>query len=203
MLQYKIYMKQILPISKEEMTKRYFAKVDQVCEDIDWKTTFGPEEICDMIYDILEKSVQLKNDGWHPIIYCGVKTVNDHVYEIENIEDQMEDLEERALHKNMGGQMGYPINSITNNLEPVDLSNVSHIVSGVQFEDGILWAKIDPIDSPKGRQLKAFMELDLVEFTHIAEGEIEERHGTKYVRVDKIIGVHAILKEPETNTNNE
>lgn len=48
-----------MTINKKELYKLYMQWVDQVSEDLDWKTTFGPEEIVYAIADILEKHPEL------------------------------------------------------------------------------------------------------------------------------------------------
>ena len=50
-------------INKEELFKLYMQWVDQVSEDLDWKTSFGPEEIVYSIANILETNPQLINNG--------------------------------------------------------------------------------------------------------------------------------------------
>jgi hypothetical protein len=48
-----------MKINKEELYKLYMEWVDEVAEECDWKTTFGPEEIVEAIATILEKNPQL------------------------------------------------------------------------------------------------------------------------------------------------
>ena len=52
-----------MEINKEELFKLYMEKVNQIAEDCDWVTSFGPEEIVDMIANILENNPQLINDS--------------------------------------------------------------------------------------------------------------------------------------------
>lgn len=46
-------------IDEDELFKLYMTWVNQVCEDIDWKTNFGPEEIVGAISRILEENPKL------------------------------------------------------------------------------------------------------------------------------------------------
>jgi hypothetical protein len=48
-----------MKINKDELYKLYMQWVDQVTEDCDWKTSFGPEEIVHAIANILETNPQL------------------------------------------------------------------------------------------------------------------------------------------------
>ena len=48
-----------MKINKEELYKLYMEWVDQVTEECDWKTSFGPEEIVNAIANILETNPQL------------------------------------------------------------------------------------------------------------------------------------------------
>ena len=52
-----------MQINKEELYKLYMEWVNQVAEDCDWKTSFGPEEIVHSIANILETNPQLINNG--------------------------------------------------------------------------------------------------------------------------------------------
>ena len=52
-----------MQINKEQLYKLYMEWVDNVTEECDWKTSFGPEEIVYAIAKILETNPQLiKND---------------------------------------------------------------------------------------------------------------------------------------------
>jgi len=48
-----------MKIDKEELFKLYMEWVDKVSEDLDWKTHFGPEEIVNVIVNIIENNPQL------------------------------------------------------------------------------------------------------------------------------------------------
>ena len=48
-----------MKINKEELYKLYMEWVDQVTEECDWKTSFGPEEIVNAITYILETNPHL------------------------------------------------------------------------------------------------------------------------------------------------
>ena len=51
-----------MEINKDELYKLYMQWVDQVTEDCDWKTSFGPEEIVHAIANILETNPQLVSE---------------------------------------------------------------------------------------------------------------------------------------------
>jgi len=48
-----------LEIDRDELFKLYMRRVDFITEECDWVTNFGPEEIVNMIADILENNPQL------------------------------------------------------------------------------------------------------------------------------------------------
>ena len=48
-----------MEINKKELFDLYMKWVDEVTEECDWKTTFGPEEIVYAISSILENNPQL------------------------------------------------------------------------------------------------------------------------------------------------
>jgi hypothetical protein len=52
-----------MKINKDELYKLYMEKVNQIAEDCDWITSFGPEEIVNMIANILENNPQLIDNG--------------------------------------------------------------------------------------------------------------------------------------------
>jgi hypothetical protein len=51
-----------MEINKEELYKLYMQWVNQVSEECDWKTHFGPEEIVYAIANILESNPNLINN---------------------------------------------------------------------------------------------------------------------------------------------
>lgn len=48
-----------LKINKEELLSLYMKQVDDICEECDWKTSFGPKEIISIIVNILETNKDL------------------------------------------------------------------------------------------------------------------------------------------------
>lgn len=48
-----------MQIDREKLFELYMKKVNQIAEDCDWKTSFGPEEIVNMIATILETNPEL------------------------------------------------------------------------------------------------------------------------------------------------
>ena len=56
-----------MKINKEELYKLYMKWVDEVTEECDWKTSFGPEEIVHSLVRILEDNPHLiKYNGYSP-----------------------------------------------------------------------------------------------------------------------------------------
>ena len=51
-----------MKINREALYIMYMEKVGKISDDIDWKTQFGPEEIVDMIADIIEKESKILID---------------------------------------------------------------------------------------------------------------------------------------------
>jgi hypothetical protein len=51
-------MKQI-KIDRTVLHEIYMDHVNQICEDLEWKTHFGPKEIVDIMATILEKNPEL------------------------------------------------------------------------------------------------------------------------------------------------
>ena len=52
-----------MKINREELYKLYMEWVEQVTEECDWKTSFGPEEIVGAIATILENNPHLYDDN--------------------------------------------------------------------------------------------------------------------------------------------
>jgi hypothetical protein len=48
-----------MKINKEELYKLYMEKVDFICEECDWVTNFGSEEIVGIIASIIENNPNL------------------------------------------------------------------------------------------------------------------------------------------------
>lgn len=188
-------------ISREELKRRYLAQVDQIATDIDWKTQFGPEEICDIIYDIIDSEAETFGSNFYPVIYCGVKNSNGRIYENEEVSKHIEDLNKMCEAGKFVGQIGYPINELSNQLEDISLSNASHVVRGFSMDAGILWASIEVLDTPQGKLLQGLLDRKLVVFRPVVEGSVETLGETDYARINKFIGVHAINASEDSYNN--
>ena len=46
-------------LTREELYEEYMRIVNEICENCDWKSTFEPKEICDIIYNIIYKEEDL------------------------------------------------------------------------------------------------------------------------------------------------
>jgi len=55
-------MSEQIKIDRKNLYKIYMKMVDDVAEDLDWKTNFSPKEIVDMLSTILEKNPDLITD---------------------------------------------------------------------------------------------------------------------------------------------
>lgn len=51
-----------MTIDREKLFELYMGVVNRIAEDCDWVTNFGPEEIVNMIADILESTPNLIKD---------------------------------------------------------------------------------------------------------------------------------------------
>lgn len=178
-------------LSKKELTRRYRAKVDRIATDLDWKTHFGPDEICDIIHDIITDSASGEHDGWHPVLYCGINTINGRQYQAENVDDILPALKDKVNAKFMLGQLGYPLND-DGSYKDVSFKDATHTVTDFKFIGGVLWAKVDILDTPKGHDLRNLMNQDLVVFRTMSEGEVETIYDSEYAVIHDIIGIHAI-----------
>jgi hypothetical protein len=45
-----------MKIDRDELFRLYMLKVNEICEECDWVTSFGPEEIINMVADIVESN---------------------------------------------------------------------------------------------------------------------------------------------------
>jgi hypothetical protein len=48
-----------MQIDREKLHEMYMAKVNQIAEECDWVTSFGPQAIVNMIADIIESTPEL------------------------------------------------------------------------------------------------------------------------------------------------
>jgi hypothetical protein len=103
-----------MKINKEELHKLYMEWVDEVAEECDWKTTFGPEEIVEAIATILEKNP-------YKFILTDESVNNDYMeYSIENTLNQI-----RLNEKKVKMLKEHPLTNTLINLKDFmeDLSN--------------------------------------------------------------------------------
>ncbi len=52
-----------MTINRKQLYTLYMAKVSEICETNDWKTQFGPEEIVNLIADIIEEDNGVVESG--------------------------------------------------------------------------------------------------------------------------------------------
>jgi len=50
-----------LPITKKELLKEYTRRINKICDDLDWKTTFSGQEVCGLIHEIMIKNGLVTN----------------------------------------------------------------------------------------------------------------------------------------------
>lgn len=48
-----------IKIDRKTLHNLYMKEVEQICEDLEWKTHFSPKEIVDLIATLLEKNTNL------------------------------------------------------------------------------------------------------------------------------------------------
>jgi len=89
-----------MKINKEALYALYMEWVDQVTEECDWKTSFGPEEIVNAIAHILETNPHLYE-------YCKGLTIEERELSLEerwNLYFKLNP-EFRLVHENMNKQI--------------------------------------------------------------------------------------------------
>jgi hypothetical protein len=52
-------MSDTIKVDKEKLYNLYIEKVNRICDQCEWVTNFGPEEIVDMICNIIENNPDL------------------------------------------------------------------------------------------------------------------------------------------------
>lgn len=52
-------LSRIMKINREELYKHYMTQVEHIAEECDWVTSFGPEQIIEMVSHILELNPDL------------------------------------------------------------------------------------------------------------------------------------------------
>jgi len=193
-LRCKIYM---IQITKDELVRRYLSKIDDISYYLEDKTTFEPEEICRIIYDIIEDAPVKIHNYMFPVIYCGIKNKNGRVYGIDEVTSIIDSTNKQIEEESMPGCIGYPDDTC------VDLTKVTHFVSKFEVSDGILWAKINFLNEYSDN-LHQLLKDDLIVFRPIMYATLYPMHGIDYVRINKIIGVHAVPTNTDSyNLNND
>lgn len=177
-----------LPLTRPELTRRYLAYVDRVATDIDTKVHFEPEEICDMIYTLIEDAYDAEL-GWYPVLYCGRENLNGRYYSCDEVDPHVAKLVERCKFAGgIYGQLGYPETT------DISLSKATHIITDVKFVRGTLYAKIGMVNNENGIRLWEMIEHDEVVFRPRMVGTMDG----KFPRIQQIITFDAIPKEEDS-----
>ena len=177
----------------QELTLRYFGAVDRVASDIETKTAFHAEEICSMIYDIIkEKADQPENT--YSVMFAG--THYDGAYlDCEQIEGVLDKFNEYVQIQQCLGETD-PVFDDRGKLL-VTLSKVSHLVTEIWFDMGVLYARIKVLPTPMGEALnKSLTAGEMVFRPRMYYHKMKySGEGAEFLKIRQIITIDAIRKE--------
>lgn len=128
-----------------------------------------------------------------PVIYANVVNLNGRLYNINSIQKIISIFENKDGE--LFGNIGYPD---VDNFTLIPLSNVSHSIKNLIYDDNILFAEIKVLDTPNGLILKD--NIHNYVFRPRLIGNILDNN---IVNVEKLITFDAVLKETDAFNTEE
>lgn len=168
------------------MSKQLLQEYFQLC----------PDGICEL--DVLTEEEQ-KNASNGAVYLVGViqksgtKNGNGRVYRKETLQREMENYQKAVRERRALGELDHPDDSVIN------LKNASHLVTKTWWNGDSVMGKIEVLDTPSGKVLKALLESDVkLGISSRGLGSVKESGGVTMVEDDFQLICFDIVSEPST-----
>ena len=168
------------------MSKQLLQEYFQLC----------PDGICEL--DVLTEEEQ-KNASNGAVYLVGViqksgtKNGNGRVYRKETLQREMENYQKAVRERRALGELDHPDDSVIN------LKNASHLVTKTWWNGDSVMGKIEVLDTPSGKVLKALLESDVkLGISSRGLGSVKESGGVTMVEDDFQLFWFDIVSDPST-----
>ena len=155
-----------------------------------------PDGICD-ISILTEAEKRRASDGAVYLVgviqKAGTKNGNGRIYRKETLQREVENYQKAVQERRALGELDHPDDSIIN------LKNASHLVSKAWWDGDNVMGKIEVLDTPSGKVLKALLSSGVkLGISSRGLGSVSESNGITMVEDDFQLICFDIVSEPST-----
>jgi hypothetical protein len=155
-----------------------------------------PDGICDLTV-LTEDEKRRVGDGAVYLVgviqRAGTKNGNGRVYRKETLQREIENYQRPVQERRALGELDHPDDSVIN------LKNASHLVSKTWWDGDNVMGKIEVLDTPSGKVLKALLNSGVkLGISSRGLGSVTESNGTTMVEDDFQLICFDIVSEPST-----
>ena len=168
------------------MSKRLLQEYFQLC----------PDGICDLTV-LTEAERRRVDEGAVYLVgviqKSGTKNGNGRIYRKETLQREVENYQKAVQERRSLGELDHPDDSVIN------LKNASHLVTKCWWDGDSVMGKIEVLDTPSGKVLKALLKSGVkLGISSRGLGSVKEQNGTTMVEDDFQLICFDIVSEPST-----
>ena len=168
------------------MSKKLLQEYSQLC----------PDGICDLT--VLNEDEKRRVDGGAVYLVgviqrAGTKNGNGRIYRKETLQREVENYQRAVKERRSLGELDHPDDSVIN------LKNASHLVTKTWWDGDSVMGKIEVLDTPSGKVLKALLQSGVkLGISSRGLGSVRESGGITMVEDDFQLICFDIVSEPST-----
>ena len=168
------------------MSKKLLQEYFQLC----------PDGICDLT--VLNEDEKRRVDGGAVYLVgviqrAGTKNGNGRIYRKETLQREVENYQRAVKERRSLGELDHPDDSVIN------LKNASHLVTKTWWDGDSVMGKIEVLDTPSGKVLKALLQSGVkLGISSRRLGSVRESGGITMVEDDFQLICFDIVSEPST-----
>jgi len=168
------------------MSKKLLQEYFQLC----------PDGVCDLT--VLNEDEKRRVDGGAVYLVgviqrAGTKNGNGRIYRKETLQREVENYQRAVKERRSLGELDHPDDSVIN------LKNASHLVTKTWWDGDSVMGKIEVLDTPSGKVLKALLQSGVkLGISSRGLGSVRESGGITMVEDDFQLICFDIVSEPST-----
>ena len=168
------------------MSKKLLQEYFQLC----------PDGICDLTVLTEDEKRNVDNGSVYlvgVIQRAATKNGNGRIYRKETLQREVENYQKAVSERRSLGELDHPDDSVIN------LKNASHLVTKTWWDGDNVMGKIEVLDTPSGKVLKALLKSGVkLGISSRGLGSVKEQNGTTMVEDDFQLICFDIVSEPST-----
>ena len=155
-----------------------------------------PDGICDLNVLTEDEKRRVDEASVYLVGVCqrsGTKNGNGRIYRKETLQREVENYQKSIRERRALGELDHPDESVIN------LKNASHLVDKMWWDGDNVMGKIEVLDTPSGKDLKALLKSGVkLGISSRGLGSVKESNGVTMVEDDFQLICFDIVSEPST-----